>query len=243
LERHTFNGEFSIFSTLGPGAGNVTQIWKDLLKNFAATEITLPQDLDELIEAGVYLAPLKSVINEDLWIQVVHSHQYMPGLNTDVDNEFIKITDLLKEDFDMLLSDVHKREESREYLVRSMLHQSKYNLKRVAQSFARADEKDKLDGDYFKKARNLLVDNFTGFINHPEFHTIKSIMKKRKENVRYSIVQTEIINNPYSSTAEIFESVKSTKYFKDIYDLQDFLDWLHKKGYVIVNIDKKYRWV
>ena len=65
----------------------------------------------------------------------------------------------------------------------------------------------------------------------------------KRRNARYSVVQTEIINNPFSNVMEIFEDVKSTKLFKDIYDLQNFLDWLHKKGYIIRDSKGGYRWV
>lgn len=241
FRRYKFRGEFSIFSTLNPDEGNVTQIWKELLKNFTATEVTL--GTDELQEADVDLLPLKNAINEDLWMQVVHSRQYRPSINTDTDNEFIKIINLLKEDFDVLLSDINEDETSREFLVRSMLHPSRYNLKRISQSFARADEKDQLDGSYLKKARDLLVDNFKGFTDNPRIRKIKMRMEGKKENARYSVVQTELINHQRSSTAEVFGAIKSMDLFRDIYDLQEFLDWLHKKGYVIIDSNKKYSWV
>jgi hypothetical protein len=60
---------------------------------------------------------------------------------------------------------------------------------------------------------------------------------------RYSIVETELINHPFSIIIEIFEVIKSTKYFQDLYDLQEFLDWLHKKGYVIVDGQNRYYWI
>ncbi len=97
----------------------------------------------------------------------------------------------------MRSSDIIRQADSREYLIGSMLYPTSYNLKRVAQSIARDEEKDQLDGKHLKKARDLIVDNFTGFINHPEFSSIKSRMEGKKENARYSIVQTEIINHPH----------------------------------------------
>lgn len=241
--RNSFIGEFSIFSTINPAEGNITQIWKELMKNFTATEITLPQNIDELIEADVYLKPLKSVINEDLWIQIVHSRQYKPRMDLKTGNEFIKTINLLKEDFDTLLADIHKQKKSRDYIVRSMLYPSSYNLKRLAQSFARSEEKENLHLNHLKMARDLLIDNFKGFISHPHFSMIKSRMETGKENARYSVVQTEIINKPHSSTAEIFEAIKSTSLFNDIYDLQCFLDWLRKKGYVIMDVNNRYMWL
>jgi len=241
-KRRTFTGEFSIFSTINP-VGSGTAVWKELLGNFTNTEVTLPENLDDLIEADVYLKYLRNVINEDLWIQVVHSRQYKPEINSEMDDVFIRAVAGLKKDFDVLLSDIHKKEEDREYVVRSLLSPSVHNLKRLAQSFARSEEKEVLNADYLKKARNLLIDNFTGFIEHPEFKRMRWKMEASRAQARFSVVQTEIVNNPRSSAAEIFEAVESTGLFRDIYDLQDLLDWMQERGYVIVDMKKQYRWV
>jgi hypothetical protein len=237
--RRTFTGEFSIFSTIDHVGGG-TVVWKELLKNFTNTEVTLPEDLDDLVEADVYLNYLRNVINEDLWIQVVHSRQYRPGMSAEMDDVFIRVAAGLKEDFDVLLSDIHKKEEDREYVVRSLWSPRKYNLKRIAQSFARSDEKDELNADHLRKARNLLIDNFTGLIQHPEFERMKWKMEASRADARFLVVQTEIVNNPRSSAAEIFEAVKSTGLFRDIYDLQGLLDWMEKKGIVIVDRNRRY---
>ncbi len=113
----------------------------------------------------------------------------------------------------------------------------------MAQSFARTEDRDTLSESDFNQARNLIVDNFTGFVNNPEFERIKYVLSKKRSDERYSVVQTHIINNRASSTREIFDAVNSTGIFKDIYDLQGSLDWLQKKGFVIVDSDKKYHWV
>lgn len=243
LQRYRFGGEFSILSTLSPDEGNLTQMWKELMKNFTATEIALPASIEELKGwLDVDLRRLKRAANEDIWIQVAYARHCMPGMSEDADKDYIKTVNLLKEDFDTLLSDIIKQADSREYLISSMLYPSSYNLKRIAQSIARSEEKDLLDHKHFKEARDLIVDNFTGFINHPEFRSIKSRMEGKKEDARYSVVQTEIINHPHSSTKEIFDAVKTTKLFKDTCDLQGLLDWLQNKSLVIVDSYKRYVW-
>ncbi len=213
-----------------------------IAEKFSATEVTLPWDLDELIEWDIDLRRLQRAINEDLWIQVVNSRQFMPGMSAGVDNDYVKIMKLVKNDLDTLLSDSIKQDESREYQVSSMLYQSGYNLKRIAQSVARAEEKDMLDSRHLKKARDLIVDNLGGFINHPRFNQIKSRMESKREDARYSVVQTEIINHPHSSSAEIFDAIKTTKLFSDTYNLQELLDWMHRKGHVIIDSSKRYVW-
>jgi hypothetical protein len=241
--RNKFPGEYSIFSTLNPIYGNVTQIWKELMKNFTSTEITLPQDLDELPYADVNLMKLKNVINEDLWIQIVHSRQINPSFNIESDKNFIDIINLINKDFDVILDDIYKQEIDREHVIKSMMYPTQYNLKRIAQSLARSEEKENLTSEHLKQARGLIIDNFEGFIKHPRFKKSKIIMEKKRVDARYSIIQTEIINNPKSSVREIYDSTKSSNLFKDIYDLQSWLDWLHEKGFVIIDINKRYIWV
>lgn len=240
LKRRKFTGEFSIFSTLNP-VGRGMDAWKELMLKFSNTEITLPEKLDTLIEADVNLKRLEKAINEDLWLQIVHARQFMPGIDTKTDEELMKTVILLKTDFDVLLSEYHKNERDREYLVRSF-SPGKYNVKRIAQSFARSDERDAVTAVDFKSARNLIIDNFTGFVENPDFDRMRWKMKESKANARFLIVQTELINNPRSKAADIFERIKSENQFKDMYDLQGLLDWMKDKGLVIVSGDNRYTW-
>lgn len=124
-----------------------------------------------------------------------------------------------------------------------MLYQLRYNVKRVAQSITRSDEKNTVDWRYLEKARGLIVDNFHEFLIHPKIKNLLEKIKMRKRDARFSIVETELINNPRSTLPEIFEAVKGENLFRDIYDLQRFLDWLEKKGYVISDAQNRYTWV
>jgi hypothetical protein len=242
--RNSFEGEYSIFSTISPNEGDKTQVWKELMRNFTATEVTLPENIDDLpIEADVELTKLINAINEDLWIQVVHSRQRRPAISEEINNGFIDIVSRVGEDFDILLTDIVRQEENREYLVRSMLQPTQYNLKRISQSFARSDGEDMVSLNHLRQARKLLVANFEGFINHPEFSGIRSEVANSRNDAKKSVVQTEIINNPCSSVREIFESVRTTGLFRDIYELQELLDRLHRDGYVIVDRNIRYTWV
>ncbi|MBI2147280.1 hypothetical protein HYU19_02265 [Candidatus Woesearchaeota archaeon] len=222
IRRSMFSGEYSIFSTLNPPSGTVTEVWKELMKNFTATEITMPEDIDTFPKADVDLTRLQGVINEDLWIQIAHTRQINPALNNESEDLLISTINRLKQDFDVLLSGTTKNDIEREHLVRSMLHPISYNLKRIAQSF---------------------LDNFTAFIQHPQFERVRSAMERKKGDMRFSVVETEIINHQKSTAREIYEAVKSTDLFKDTHDLQGLLDWLHNRGFVIVDQEKKYAWV
>lgn len=242
--RCVFSGEYSIFSAINPPLGDLAHIRKELLKNFTATEITLSEEIDKLWLSDIAdVRALNKVIDEDLWIQVVYSRQYMPGMNANAEIEYNKIIEHLVRDFDTLLSDYQKQDVSREYLVRKLVSQSGDNLKRISQSIARSEGKDRLNINYFKQARAMILDNFNGILKHSEFRGPENYVRtKKSENPEYSVIQTEIINQP-SSASEIFEAVKSTNLFKDIYDLQKFLDWLHVTNHVIVDGNKRYIWV
>jgi len=241
--RYNFAGEYSIFSTLSPNEGDVTQIWNELLSNFTATEVTLPENIDDLPLADVELTKLINALNEDLWVQLVYARQKRPDISEGLSSDVLDMARRLENDFDVLLTDVIRQGDSREFMVRSMLNPSHNNLMRLSQSFARSDGKDTVVLDHLKQARKMIVANFEGFVNHPDFRHIRSRMEAKRNSAQYSVVQTEIVNNPRSSAGEIFESVRSTGLFRDIYDLQGLLDWLNKKGYVIVDRNRKYTWV
>ena len=239
--RNKFTGEYSIFSAINPDAGNYRQMLKELLKNFTSTEITLPQNIDEMPEADVDLTRLKNVTNEDLWIQIVHSRQINPAIQND--NELINTVKLLRDDYDAILSDSHKQDVDRDYIVRGLIPRSKDNLTRIARSLARSEDKSIVSPIHMKRARNLIIDNLKGFVSSPEFTRIESKIKKKRIDARFSVVQTCIINNPHLSTREIYDDVKPTGLFMDIYDLQKLLDCMEEEGHVIIDINKKYVWI
>ena len=241
--RMKFNGEYSIFSTINSPKGDTAQVYKELMLNFTATEVTLPHDLNEIRESDIHLNSLKKVLTDDIWLQVVNYRQYQPGFTAGLDIEFNKMIDLLNSDLDVKLTDYQKDSASRQFLVQSMLHPLGFHMRKIAQSLARADEKKELESRYFKDARNIIIDNFDGFINNPGVNLKIIKMDVKKENSRYSIIQTQLINNPYSTVNLLYADLKSTGYYKDLDDLQQLLDWMRKKGQVIVDRENRYRYV
>ncbi len=242
LKRASFNGEYSIFSTLSPSYGDVTQIWKELMRNFTSTDITLPMELDDL-SYGADLRKLRKSIDSDLWVQIAHARQLTPALDKKSEECSIKTINNLKEDFDVLLSDIYKKDLERQNIVGYMMYPIQHNVKRLVQSTARAEDRSVLVEKDFSKIRSLILDNFTGFIDSPKFEIIKFRLESKNQNLRKSIVESALINNPKLTINDLHESVKSTSLFDDIYDLQRFVDWLHQKGNLIKNIDKRYIWL
>jgi hypothetical protein len=214
-----------------------------LLKHFTSAEITLPIELEELKDMDVYLPKFHKIINEDIWLQVVNSRQYQPAMGADGDENYTKTVQLLKNDMDAILSTHHKSATSRAFIVQLMSHQLSGNLKRIAQSIARAEMDDNLKIEHFKTARGLILDNLQGFFSHPRIKVTALRMSETTEDPKFSIIQTELINNPHSTVNAIYNSIKSLKQFEDIYALQKYMDWLKKNGRVIEEVNKRYVWV
>jgi len=191
----------------------------------------------------MYIRPLIKNIDESLWIQIVHAHHINPTESKDYGPQYQNLIQLISKDYDILLTDKIKQEKTRELIVRSMLNETSYNIKRLAQSFARADEKNEITNKYLKDSRRTTIDNFERLLSEPSIKKEIDSIKEYESNERYTIVQAVIINNPNLTIIEIYREVKSTGLFKDEYDLQDLLDWMHKKGHVIKDSQNRYSFI
>ena len=243
LERNNFEGEYSLFSSIKINEGTRRQKILETFRNFTQTEITL-SDIDKLLsEDDMYIRPLLKVIDENLWIQIVHAHHNNPIEGKNYDKEYRDIIELLSKDYDVLLADKFKQEKTRELIVRSMLNRTSYNIKRLAQSFARADDKHEITNKFLKDSRRTTLDNFEQLMSEPSIKKEIESIKDYESNERYNVVQATLINTPNLTVIEIFREVRSTGLFKDEYDLQDLLDWMHKKGHVIRDSQNRYSFI
>ena len=242
-KRNSFNGEYSFFSTIIPGEVNITSAWKELMAKFFQTEVTLPKEIDSSIGDDKDLKRLKSDINEDCWAEIVKFHDIRPSITEETETYKNKVIEKLFEDLDVQLADIYKDERSRTFQIRTMMHSARYNIERITQAFARSQLKVGVENNEIDMARKFVLDNFEGYINHPKLSHLKSIMESNKDNARFSVVQTELINRTEQYSSEIFESIKDTKLFTDIFDLQSLLDWMEKKGYIYMDGKKRYHWL
>ncbi|KYC44636.1 MAG: hypothetical protein APG12_01557 [Candidatus Methanofastidiosum methylothiophilum] len=242
-ERDNFEGEYSLVSSIKISEGTRRQRILETFRNFTQTEITLA-DIDQLLtEEDMYIRPLLKSIDEDLWIQVVHAHQNNPAEGKNFDKEYHEIIELLSKDYNVLLADKFKQEKTRELIIRSMLNKTSYNIKRLAQSFARADDKKEITNKYLKDSRNTILDNFERLMVEPSIKKEIDSIKDYESNERYNVVQVTLINNPTLTVMEIYNEVKSSELFKSEYDLQELLDWMHKKGHVIKDSQNRYSFI
>jgi len=242
-KKKLFGGEYSIFSTINSTLGEDTsREWQELMKRFTCTEVTIPKELDELEEFAM-LPKLKKAIGTEMWAQVVASRQLFPSIKQEHTDIINKTLLRLREDIDIHLSDIHKDEAKRKSVVDSMSSPLSENIRRLAQSFARADNRGVINSNDFSNVRDLVLDNFTGFLNHQNIKSLKMKMESRKENVQYNLLKTLLIDNPNSNSREIFELVKNYGHFTDIYEVQKWLDWMHGKGHVIRNAEGRYTFI
>ncbi|MEK6824436.1 MAG: hypothetical protein AABY02_01150, partial [Nanoarchaeota archaeon] len=240
--RKRFGGEYSIFSTLNAPLRTPREVLKELAQNFTATEVTLPESIDSLKQYDLDLTRVKEDITPDLWIQMVHAHQLNPSVG-ESNSDYVSTTQRIARDFDTVLSDVLKNKSERTSTVGWMLSKTQENIKRLAQSLARAANKTEVDKDNLDSARGIILDNFTGLVQNNRFEATWSKLEKSKTDARFSIVQEAIKNLKNPTLREIYEVVNSSGLFSDVYDLQHLLDWMHKRGQVITDIQKRYIWI
>ncbi len=242
-ERNNFEGEYSLFSSIKINEGNRKQRILETFRNFTKTEITL-SDIDQLLsEEDMYVRPLINSIDENLWIQIAYAHQNNPSEGKKYEKEYLELIDLLSKDFNILLDDKIKQEKTREFVVRSMISKTGYNLKRLAQSFARANDEKEIRDKFLKDSRKIILDNFERLLNEPSIKKQIDSIKDYESNERYNVVQATLINNPNLTITEIYREVESTGLFKDEYDLQNLLDWMYKKGQIIRDSKNRYSFI
>lgn len=242
-KRRLFEGEFSIFSTLKIDEGHASRVWNELFLKFPKTEITLPYSLDEIIKADIVILNLKRNISEEVWANVVKARDFNPMISDE--KLFKKFEDLLIKDIEIYLDEVFPTSKVKEMIMRGMTAESIENLRRIAQSFARSEGHEEVVEKDLMNARGIILTNLKGFLDNERFERQLKEMKRKKPSIskeRFYIVQYELLDLPESTINEIFENVKQTKMFHDIYDLQVFLDWLHREGYVLVR-NGKYKWI
>jgi len=240
-KRSKFSGDYSIFSTIKTEKGTFNAVRMKLLSNFNNTEITLPKNISDLIYEDVALPYLQREIDEDLWIQVANARDIQPTIDPSKEQVLTKAKKSLKKDIDAILADHFPRKAVRDIIMEDLYDPE--NFTRNAQSIARSKEEKNLTERHLNQARDLFVDNLTGFFEHRKVKNVFSTAKKRTTDRRYELVQTFLISNPNSTLSEIWDHVKNEDVFRDKSDLQGLFDWMKEKGYVIKNQKNEYQWV
>lgn len=239
-QRKGYAGEYSIFSTILTREEGKTSVLKSMLLKLKDNEINIPTNLDEYVYSDIDLLRLRNNITEDVWGQVVSARNIYPGLDEKSDVELNKIIKLINQDVDIFLTEYFPQDTTRKYLTKHILDGIKENITRVSQSFARRDETKDLQKKHFMGARKLFVGNIESLLQNPITDIFIRAHGREYADKRYSIVATYLIDNPNSNVIEIFENVKNTDLYRDLADLQSLLDWMHRMGKVIKDINNRY---
>jgi hypothetical protein len=130
-KRSNFLGEYSIFSALNPLYGSAGEKYSQLLNYFTLNDITLAYSIDEIKDFyDVNLLTLKARIDEDLWLQVVNTHQFNPPV---IDTELQRVVDRYRGDLEVLINVPGGKVLEKDF-AEVIADWSSDSLKRVAQS-------------------------------------------------------------------------------------------------------------
>jgi hypothetical protein len=238
LRRTRFPGDYSVFSTVRAFGDGTPAVVKSMLLDFNRTEVAYPKDLGDDLDVEE-LARIEGSFTEDIWLQNVAVRALAPVAGSE--GLGVKFQNVLLADIDSLLIDEFKGERERNLLARYILPAG--NLHRLAQSVARMAETDSLEEEHYKKARGVIVDNLTDFMNTKQFKNIRHRLENRHRDIRYSSVETVLAGGQMLTSSEILEGLNTEGLFRDLLDLEEMLGWMMKNGFIIRDGQGRYRWV
>lgn len=239
IKRDMFNGEYSIACSLTPRGDKASELLRDIISKFLKTEIMHPYSTDELKYLDVDLLKTRRNIDEDLWLQVVNQRQLKPIIRESSDVNLLRLN-LVKE-WEVILDSLGlKKNTEHEAKVYSAVSFS--NILRVAQSMARDVQKSNVTDSILSKSFKLFVQNAEGLMNNEEIqHQVKVVIPESYESVKFNAIRAELSVNLLDITG-LFSNVKG--YFKDIYELQEFIDKsLLPKGFLFEPKKGYYKWI
>ncbi len=232
--RHNFQGEYSFVGTLIP-KGSQLELLDVTLKKFTKTEITA-FDLHQMREADINLQHLQRDIPhyEDLHITIAHARQHQPTfdrINLD------KWQSRLETEWERLLPEMGF-EDHGDFEVENRAERTLDNLKRVAQSHARSNERENVRKEDMREAYMLFKTSAEDFLDHDITQQAKQQVKHRREQRRIESIKTILETGNYT-TDELWQKLKDTDYYDDREDFESVLHWLEKKGKIYTTQDDR----
>lgn len=235
-KKNTFPGEYSIVGSLSAKGDEASELLRDYISKFLRTNITQPYATDELKEWDINLFDTQKNITEDLWLQIAEQKQIKPITSIGE----INLRKKLSEEWKVILERFNLKkgieEEANIYV-----NKSYSNIIKVAQSMARDRFLGEVTDSLILKSFNLFVKNAQLLTDNKQIqHTINVVIPLRHEDSRFNAVRAELRLN-LIDIKELFSRVE--KFFKDIYELQKYIDKLNREGYVYEPKQGYYRWV
>lgn len=174
-----------------------------------------------------------------MWLQVVNQKQLKP-LITENDSQINNLRKNLLKEWQIILESLgfkkNPEHEAKVYSVASFP-----NILRVGQSMARDIQKNEVDDSILSKSYKLFVQNAEGLINNEDIqHQVKVVIPGRYESKKFNAVRVELSVSLLDING-LFTNVK--QYFKDIYELQTFIDKLKLGGSLYEPKREYYLWI
>ncbi len=237
--RDNFNGEYSLLSVLSPKGEEKGELIRDMLARFVKTEITCPFNISELKYWDLDLNRLQREITEDLWLQVANERQINPLINfqsTEVQKLRIRLVDDWRVSLEEFGLTKYVDQE-----IRVNAKKSFENIIRVSQSQARDLNINEVNEEVLKQAYKLFTNNFEALVNNEDIrHKIDIILPKKQEDNRINSIRAELSVNSLDIN-ELYNNLKD--HFRDIYELQEYVDKLIIGGYIFEPKPRCYKWI
>lgn len=239
VKRDMFQGEYSIACSLTPKGDKASELLRDVISKFVKTEIMHPYSTDELIYWDVDLSKIQKNIDEDVWLQVINHKQLKPTI-PEGNSEISKLRKELLHEWQIILESLGLKKNT-EHEAKVYSAASFSNILRVAQSMARDEQKENITDSLLTKSYKLFVQNADGLINNEQIlHQVKVVIPEMYESKKFNAIRAELSVN-LLEIKELFANVKSD--FKDIYELQAFVDKLKLEGALYEPKMGHYKWI
>ena len=179
-------------------------------------------------------------VTEDLWLQIVNQRQNKV-ISQQNPNESLKLREAVATEFEIIMENFGFRKKTGHEI--KVYSQKAYeNILRVAQAFARDNQKSMVDLTELKKAFRLFKMNANTLAEKTEVKPFISdgYVPPELNNEAVKAVRVELSVQALD-VIQLFENVK--EYFRDLTELQTLIDKLKRAGYIFALRPGCYQWI
>lgn len=239
-KRLAFQGEYSILGALIKAQSRGIRLYEEMLHNFFESEITI-SNLSEQVDADGVLK-LINTVDEDLWIQIARMRDKSPSLDISK-REDENYRRNIKADIDVILCE-RVPDRFRDIIAEMKVDDCIENLKREAQSIARAENRETANLSLLEQSRRIFKDRLWMLEEDELFRNIKYRIKEKSDEYRYFILKNILRELRIATAEEIYQKVNSNRTyrnsFRDLKDLKRLLSWSEQKYLVYRDPKNRY---
>ncbi|HUV79691.1 MAG TPA: hypothetical protein VMW40_02530 [Candidatus Bathyarchaeia archaeon] len=239
-KRRAFHGEYSILGALIKSQSRGIRLYEEMLHKFFESEITI-SNLSEQVDADGVLKVINA-IDEDLWIQIARMRDKTPPLDISK-QEDENYRRNIKADIDVILCE-RVPDRFRDIIAEMKVDDCVDNLKREAQSIARAENRETANLSLLEQSRRIFKDRLWMLEEDEMFRNIKYRVKEKSDEYQYFILKNILRELRIATAEEIYQKVSSNRTyrnsFKDLKDLKRLLNWSEQKYLVYRDPKNRY---